>query len=89
MDTYFRELHMSHHFMIMMIAHNSVASQKEGVQEEGDEEAGDQRKGGPTGTPTTDVDAPTALSRSGVLDARNRRKHGQWYGVPLSEGGID
>ena len=57
-----------------MIAPNSPARQKEGVQVE--EEAGDRRKGGQIGTPTPGVDTPTGLSRSGVLDARNRRKYG-------------
>ena len=69
--------------MMMLIVPNSLTRQKEGVQAEGEEEVGDHRKGGQTGTQTSGVDAPIGLSRSGVLDARNRRKHGQWYGVPL------
>ena len=59
---------------MMMITPNSFAYQKEGVQ--GEEEAADQRKGSQTGTPTPGADVPTGLSRSGVLEARNRRKYG-------------
>ena len=70
---------------MMMIATNSLAGQKEVVQGEG--EAGDQRKGGQTGTTTSGASAPTGLSRSRVLDVRNRRKHGRWYGVPLHRKG--
>ena len=68
--------------LIMMIAPNSLARQKEGFQGE-EEEAGDQRKGGQIGTPTPCVDTLTDLSRSGVLHATNKRNHGRWYGVPL------
>ena len=60
---------------LIIIAPNSLAHQRKGVQGEGEEEAGDQRNGGQTGTATLGVDAPTDLSRSGVLDVRNRRKH--------------
>ena len=73
--------------MMMMITPNSPANQKKGVYEEGEEEAGDQRKGGQTGTPTSDADVPTGLSQSGVLGARIRRKHGRWYGVLLRRKG--
>ena len=31
-----------------------------------------------TGTPTPGADAPTGPAQSGVSDARNKRKHGQW-----------
>ena len=64
-------------YMMMMIALNSLACQKEGVQGEVEEEAGDKKKQGQTGTPTSSVDAPTGQTRSGVLDTRNRSKHGQ------------
>ena len=75
--------------MMMIIAPNSLAHQKKGAQREGDEEAGDQRKGGQIGTQTSGADAPTGLSRLGVLDARNSRKHGlgQWYEFPLHRKG--
>ena len=69
--------------MMIMIASNSLARQKDGVQEEGEEEAGDRRKGGQTGTPVSGTDAPTGPFRSGVSDARNRRKHGRSYGIPI------
>ena len=72
--------------MMMMIAPNSLSRQKEGVQGEGEAEAGDQRKGGKTGTLTPVADAPTGLSRSGVLDARKRRKHGRWLGFHSTGG---
>ena len=63
--------------MMMKIALNSLAHQKEGVQEEGNEIAGDKRKGGQTGTPTPGADAPTGLSWPGVRNPRNRRKQGR------------
>ena len=66
----------------MTIAPNSLSRQKEIVQ--GEVEVGDKKKGGQTGTPTLGADAPTGLSQSGVLDARNRRKRGRWY--PLIHG---
>ena len=47
-----------------MIAINSLARRKEGV-------LGEEEVGGQTGTLTAGADAPTGLSRSGVLDARN------------------
>ena len=59
----------------MLIAPNSLARQKKGVQGEG--EAGDQRKRGQKGNPMPGADVPTGLSRSGVLDARSRRKNGR------------
>ena len=60
---------------MMMIAPNSLDRQKEGVQGEGQEEVEDQRKRGQTGIPTSVADDPTSLSRSGVSDARSKRKH--------------
>ena len=68
---------------MMMIAHYSLAHQEEGAQGEGEEEAEDQRKGDQTGIPMSGANAPTGLSWSGVLDSRNRIKHGQWYEVPI------
>ena len=52
----------------MMIAPNSLDRQGEG---------GDQGKEDQTGTLTSGADAPTSLSWSSVLDARNMIKHGQ------------
>ena len=72
-----------------MVSPNSLARQKKGVQGEGEEEAGDQRKVGQTGTPELGTDAPTSLFRSGVLDARNRRKHGRLCWVPLHRKGTE
>ena len=68
-----------------MIDPNSPVRQKEGAQgkEEEEEEEGGRRKGGPTGTPTSSVDAPTGPTQSGVSDARNRMKYGRWCGDPL------
>ena len=57
---------------MIMIDPNSLVRQKEGKTEE---EAGDRRKRGQTGTPTPGEDAPTGPTRSGLSDARNRRKH--------------
>ena len=62
----------------MMIAPKSLVRQKEGAREEEEGEAGDRRKGGQTGTPTSGTDVPTGPSRSGVSDARSRRKYGRW-----------
>ena len=74
--------------MMMMCAPNSLVCQKEGVQEEEEEEeAGGRGKAGPTKTLTPGADAPMAQTRSGVLDARNRRKHGRCCGVPLHRRG--
>ena len=68
--------------LMMMIALNSLFRQKEVVQrEEEEEEAGGPRKEGLIGAPTPGADAPICPIRSGVLDARNRRKHGRWCGV--------
>ena len=39
----------------------------------GEEEVGNKRKGGQKGTPTLGANAPTCLTRLGVLDARNRK----------------
>ena len=63
-----------------MFASNSLVSQKEGSQGEQEEEVGGRRKAGSTGTPTPGVDAPVGLTRSGVLDARNKRKNGGGMG---------
>ena len=68
--------------MMMMIAHNSLARQKEQAQGEKEEEVGGQIR-----TPTPDVDAPIGPTRSGVSDASNRRKHGRWCGVLLHRRG--
>ena len=68
---------------MMMFAPNSLARQKEGAQGEEEEDAGVRRKGGPTGTPTPGAGALTGPTLSGVSDARNRRKHGRWCGIPL------
>ena len=67
--------------MMMMIAPNSLVCQKKGAQ--GKEEAADRRKEGQTGTLMPGADDPIGPSRSGVLDARNRRKHGRWCLVLL------
>ena len=67
--------------LMMMIAPNSLVRQKEGAQGEEEKEVGGRRKEGPTGAPTPGTDAPTGPTRSGVSDARNRRKHGRWCGV--------
>ena len=73
--------------MIMMIAPKSLIHKKEGYQGEEKEEAGDRRKGGQIRTPTPGADARTGPYRSGVPDARNRRKHGQWCGLLLHRTG--
>ena len=67
---------------MMMTAPNSLVCQKKGAQGE-EEEAGNRSKGGPTGTPTPGAGTPTGPTRSDVSDARNRRRHGRWCGVPL------
>ena len=69
-----------------MIATNSLVHQNEGAQ--GEEEARGRRKGEPTGTPKPGADAPTGLPQSGVSDAKNRRRHGWWCGVPIHRRGI-
>ena len=63
--------------MMIMIAPNSLVRHKKGAEGKEEEEAGDRRKGVQTETPTPGVDAPTGPVRSGVSDARNRRKHRQ------------
>ena len=73
--------------MMMIIAHNSLVRQKKGAQRELEKEAGGRRKGGPTRIPTPGEDALTGPTRSGVLDARKRRMHGQQCGVPLHKKG--
>ena len=67
--------------LMMMIVPNSLVRQKEGAQ--GEKEAEGRRKGGSTETLTSGADASTGPTRPSVSDARNRRKHGQWCGVPL------
>ena len=71
--------------MMMMIASNSLARQKEGAQgeEEEEEEARNQRKRDQMGTPTPGADGHTGPTRSGVSHARNKRKHGRWNGILL------
>ena len=64
-----------------MIAPNSLVRQKEEAQGEEEEETGGRRKVRSTGTPTASADASIGLIRSGVSDARDRRKYGRWYGV--------
>ena len=73
----------------MMIAPNSLAHQRDGVQRDGEEEAGYQRKVAKQELrgQVWSVDVPTGLSRSGVVAARNRRKHEGWYGVLLHRKG--
>ena len=66
---------------MMIIAPNSLFRQKEGAQAEKEEEAGDRRKAGQIGTLMPGPDALTGAIRSGVSDARNRRKHGRWCGA--------
>ena len=63
--------------MIMMIVPNSLVCHKEEAQreEEEEEEVGDRRKAESTGNPTPGADAPIGLTRSGVSNARNRRKN--------------
>ena len=73
--------------MMIMVAPNSFTRKREGVQKEGEEEMGDHRKGSQTGISTSGANAPTGLSRSEVLDARNKKKHGRWYGVPFHRKG--
>ena len=69
----------------MVIVPNFLVRLNEGAQWE--DEVGGRRKAGLTGTPTPGADAPTGPSRLGVSDARNRRKHGRWFGVPLHKRG--
>ena len=59
-----------------MIDSNSLVRQKGEAQAE--EMVGGRKKGGPIGTPTPGTDTPTCSTRSGVSEARNRRKHGRW-----------
>ena len=72
---------------MMMIVPNCLARQKEGTQGEQEEEAEDRRMGGQTGTSTPGADVPTGPTQPGVSDARNRRKHGWWYGVLIHRRG--
>ena len=57
--------------------------QKKGLKGDEEEELGGRRKGGPTRTPTPDANRSTVSIRSGVSDARKRRKNGRWCWVPL------
>ena len=54
-------------FVMIMIAPNSLVRQKEKAQ--GEEETWSKKE-----TPTPGADAPIGPTRSGVTDARNRRK---------------
>ena len=74
---------------MMMIAHNSLVRQKKGDQGEEEEQARARRKGGSIKTSTPGSDAPTGLTRPGVSDTRNRRKHGQRCGAYNIVGIID
>ena len=76
--------------MMIIIVPNSLVRQKERAQGEEEEEVEDRRKGGQTGTLPLAAEAPTGPSRSGVLDARSRRKHGRWfYSTGRAEGARD
>ena len=44
------------------------------------------RRGEPIETPTPGTNAPTGPTRSGVSDARNRRKHERWCGDQFTGG---
>ena len=72
---------------MMMIATYSLVRQKERGQEEEKEEAGSRRKVGSTRTPTPGANALIGPTRSGVSDARKRRKHGRWCGVLIHRRG--
>ena len=71
----------------MMVAPNSLVRQKEGAQGKEEEEAGGRRRIGSVETKTPGADAPTGPTQSGVSDARNRRRHGWWCGVPIHRRG--
>ena len=60
--------------IMKMIAPNSLLRKNKEAEGAEEEEAGDRRKAGQTGFP-------------GVLDARNRKKHGLWCAVPLHRKG--
>ena len=53
-------------------------------RKEGNEE---RKEGIKAGTPTSSADTPIGLSRSEVLNARNRGKHGRWCGVSSPQEG--
>ena len=72
---------------MMMMAPNSLIHQKEGVQ--GEEEVENRSKAGSTGTPTPGADAPIGPTRSGMSDARSRRKDGRWCGVLIHRRGAE
>ena len=63
--------------MMMLFAPNFVVCQMKVLRSRRKEEAGGRRKAGSTGTPASGADAPIGLTRSGVSDVRNRRKHGR------------
>ena len=65
------------------LAPDSLVRQKEGAQGEEEEETG-----GSIGTSTPGADAPTCPTRSGMSDARNKRKQGRWCGAPLHRRGL-
>ena len=74
--------------IMMMIATNSLVRQKEGTQgEEKEEEVRGRKKGEPTESPTPGVGVPIDPTRSGMLDAWNRREHRRWCWVPLHKRG--
>ena len=73
--------------IMMMFALNSLISQNEEAQGEDEEEVGGRRKAESTGTPTPGAEATIGPTQSGVSDARNRRKHGRWCGVPIHRRG--
>ena len=71
----------------MMIASNFHVRYKEEAQGEGEEEAGDERKGDRKLTTTSGADVPISLLRSGMWDARGRRKYATVVcGYPPQEG---
>ena len=60
--------------MMMMFVPNFLVRQKEGAQKEEKEEARGRRKAGSTGTSTPGAVGPIGPIRSGLSDARNRKK---------------
>ena len=63
-----------------MVSFLNHVKEAEGQKEE---ETEGRKKARSTGTSMPGTDAPTGSTRSGVSDARNRRKHGRWCGVLL------
>ena len=72
---------------MMMTASNSLVRKNEEAQGEKEKKAGGRRKGCPTGTPMPGAYVPTGPLKSGLSDARNRRKHGRLCGAPLQRKG--